>query len=658
MGNNKSYVKRKYSNLLNTDFSFKSLFEVAHDHDGRVFYEFTHHYKRFTYTYAETKEYCYKMATYLSLHLTEDKGSFVGIHMENSLNWIGCFWGLLIAGYKPMLLNCKLPLLMNLEIVDELKIKTVITTNDLFDSCENLKVVKLNQGLKPYDKVLEQELFGNESWADNIALSTTATTQNYKICIYSGSDIIYQVLNTGKIVKENPTIISCDDQIRHLCFLPLYHVFGLVATYLWFSLFGSSFVFLPDYSSETILKTIRRHEVTHIFAVPLLWNTITKEVRKSVALLSEKEQLKFEKGLMLSHKIQNICPRYGMKLAKKLFERVTDQTLGDSIKFMISGGGYISQDALYLLNGIGYPLYNGYGSTEVGISSVELRLKAKYRTSGSIGEPFESVEYLIDNGELKIKGKSMCSYIIPRGKTLYEINKDDWFCSNDNASVDKNGNFYILGRADDVVIDSTGEKINPDVIEKEVKLKSVNNFCITDYENELSFIFEISCKTNPLKMKTIFEEVKEEVKKLNNRGYKIVKIYYTTDSMVNKNAIKVSRRILKNKLDSGEVRLHTLDEIINCNNENSNVEVSDTVLNIVKDQFADVLGINSSEIEPSKHFILELGGSSLDYATLTTKIKSEFDVELDFDSNIFSTVLEFSLYISEKLNGGSKNEEV
>ena len=45
--------------------------------------------------------------------------------------------------------------------------------------------------------------------------------------------------------------------------------------------------------------------------------------------------------------------------------KVKKLLLGDKVKFCISGGGYLSNDTLRTINGLGYPLYNGYGMTEI-----------------------------------------------------------------------------------------------------------------------------------------------------------------------------------------------------------------------------------------------------------------------------------------------------
>ena len=109
----------------------------------------------------------------------------------------------------------------------------------------------------------------------------------------------------------------------------------------------------------------------------------------------------------------------GKKLASKMFEEVQSKVFGDSIKFMITGGGYISDDANELINAIGYPLYNGYGMSEIGITSVELRKKLKYRLQASIGKPFNTVEYQVgDDNVLRVKSKSLCKKIITKDQTI------------------------------------------------------------------------------------------------------------------------------------------------------------------------------------------------------------------------------------------------
>ena len=147
---------------------------------------------------------------------------------------------------------------------------------------------------------------------DEIAFSSSATSMIEVVCFCNGLQISEQILDFGSIVKRDPSITAhYKGSLKQLAFLPFYHVFGLFAVYFWFTFFGRTLVFLKDYSAETILKTCRRHEVTHIFAVPMLWHTIEKQVVAAAREQGEKQLKKLQKGIGFATKLQNVFPNMG-----------------------------------------------------------------------------------------------------------------------------------------------------------------------------------------------------------------------------------------------------------------------------------------------------------------------------------------------------------
>ena len=625
----------------------EGLFNIIHDQDERVFCEVLQNYQIERIKYRDFRGYSFKMATFLESKIKDEKGKYVGIYLENSLNFVAIFWGLLIAGYKVCLLNVRLPLSVNLDIISTLGIKTIITQKSISSDLNEIIIDNKNVFL---DEIKALAELGSYHFENEIALSTTATTKNYKICIYTGRDLTYQIMNAKRIIKTNSMVKRhYKHELKLLTFLPFYHIFGLIATYFWFSIFGRTFVFLNDYSSDTILKTVQRHKVTHLFAVPLLWNTIVREIKKEINKLSLKEKKKVERGFKLSLRVQNLFPELGAKWARGLFKRITSVTLGDSIKFLISGGGYISDETLYIINAIGYPLFNGYGSTEIGITSVELRRKPKYRLLGTVGKPFESIKYDIKDGELLIKGLSTCSKIIYKDKHVEVVDKDEYYNSFDLARRDKAGYYYISGRGDDVFVSSGGEKISPDVIEKRCLLTSINNYSILTIYHELALVIEIKKSFNMLKLKQVYDEVTSTLLNLKKDGFNITKAYYTYNKILSDNAIKVSRKILLDDINSGKVVLHPLNELLTYSTKTIE-ELSSGVYQTVREIFGEILGIEASSISDNSHFIFDLGGTSLDYCTLLIKLENEFEMNFKFNEKSFSTVKEFGDYIINETN--------
>ncbi len=314
-------------------------------------------------------------------------------------------------------------------------------------------------------------------------------------------------------------------------------------------------VFLKDYSSDTILKTCKKHQVTHIFAVPLLWHSIEDTVLKKLKEKDENKRKKFYKGLSLCTHLQNIFPHAGMLLSQKIMHEVTDELFGDSVRFCINGGSYIRRSALEMMNGIGYSLHNGYGMSEIGISSVELRPRPKHKNLNSIGEPFSSVEYKIDSqGVLYVKGTSVCSKLMINGA---EQDLTEWFNTGDIVEC-KDGYYYINGRMGDVIIGDNGENINPDVIEQSFHLPQAENISVLGIlyngKEVLTLIVQISKYMSEAKQNLLYSKI-EEINSSLSITSRIQKIYFTNDMIMSANAIKVSRKWLLKAIETGAVKL-------------------------------------------------------------------------------------------------------
>ena len=635
------YVNNKNKQLLNSDFTFEYLFNVTCDQENRIFGEYIDNFKIVSVSYKELKSYSLKMASFFDASIKDKKNSFVGLYLENSINWVASFWGLLLSGYKVALLNPKLPYEVNKQVIKSLGINTVIASNTIF---KDVNTIIIDANNKFIDNVLACEELRVKASANEIAICSTATSLNIKICIYTGYDITYQVLNAKSIIKANNMVKKhYQGRLKVLAFLPFYHIFGLIAAYFWFSLFGRTFVFLKDYAPETILNTIRRHNVTHVFAVPLLWNTIAKEVEKKIDAQDEARIKKIKKWMGRSIKIQSVFPTLGMKFSRKIFKEIIDKTLGDSIKFLISGGGEVADQTLLLVNAIGYPLFNGYGSTEIGITSVELRKKAKYRVLGTVGKPFKSVQYKIEDDCLLVKGTSTCSKIVYIDGNVQKLNKDEWYQTCDIAKIDNKGYYYISGRLDDVYVASTGEKYNPDLIEKQCLLKEVSNFSILNLKNKLTLIVQVEEDASLLAKVNVKTEVEAVVNRLRSEGYPLFNVYFTTDPLMNKNAIKVSRKLLTKNIDNGIITLHDFSLI--CSSDITEEAIEDEIVNKVSQVFSEVLNKDIKEIGLNQHFIFDLGGTSLDYISLLVKLKAAFNIEFNFDDASMATIKQFSKYI-------------
>ncbi len=328
----KAIINERISLIKQSNRSFKDIFNCVHYQENNTFSEELDGFKIVKTTYKEAKMSSILMGHYFDTNISLPKGSYVGLMMENKKEWIFSFWGLLMAGFKPVLLNTRLGLTLNKDVVKLLDLKMIVSDQEIGLTKDEININKIK--LEETDRTIDDFV-----WENEIALTTSATTLNIKICVYKGENITAQILNTDRIISENTLIMKhYNKELKQLAFLPFYHVFGLIATYFWFAFFSRTFVFLKDYSVDTILNTIKRHKVTHVFAVPLLWHGIHKEIIKQVKQKGKKTKKKFDRAVKFSIFIQRTFPRWGLKLARKMFKEVNNKLFGDSV-YMHGGTG-------------------------------------------------------------------------------------------------------------------------------------------------------------------------------------------------------------------------------------------------------------------------------------------------------------------------------
>lgn len=564
---------------------------------------------------------------------------YVALELENGPDWIVAFWAILMSGNKPYLVNMRYPQALSQGILNTLGIRHVVCQGGSQLEAEVIAVDTL-EGSFP---AVPPEVF-----EDEIAFSSSATSMNEVVCFYSGCQIARQILNFDRIVKEGPRIAKhYKGSLKQLAFLPFYHVFGLFAVYFWFTFFGRTLVFLRDYSADTILKTIRRHQVTHIFAVPMLWHTVEQQVWAAAREQGEAAEKKLRKGLKLMTALQNLLPGIGPEIAKRALSQVTDRLFGKSVMFCINGGSYLRESAMALMNGLGYCMHNGYGMSEIGITSVELGHTPRLRNQNTVGKPFSSVEYRLDEeGILQVRGSSVCKRKLVNGR---ELLLDGWFDTGDRMTC-RDGRYSILGRKSDVVIGENGENINPDTVEKHFSLPGAGMLCVLGLPGqqgqELSLVVQLKSYATQESAQALAEQAYEINRSIPDT-MAVKKFYFTRQELAPPTAVKVSRAQVLKKLEQGELELIPFAQLRIAGSEEG--EMTPLMLQVQKIMAAQ-LGIEPEKVTPQAHIFYDLGGSSIQYFSVLTDLARTFGIS-GFDKNQAScyTLAALSEYIERHL---------
>ena len=242
------------------------------------------------------------------------------------------------------------------------------------------------------------------------------------------------VLTHGNLVSNAAATVDCVGSRaghRHLLCLPLSHCFG--QNFIMNAALTSmgTLVLERRYNLEATLVDVRRHEVSHFYAVPTIY----------VYLLDSEVQREDLGGIQFFFSAAATMPR---EVAQRWGER------------------------------FGAAIYEGYGLTETSPLSTYNHM-VEHRP-GSVGTPIEGVELrIIDEhgdtrpsgewGEICIKGPNVMAGYFGREQETREVLREGWFKTGDIGYRDEDGYYYLVDRMKDM-INCAGFKVWPREVEE------------------------------------------------------------------------------------------------------------------------------------------------------------------------------------------------
>ena len=558
-------------------------------------------------------------AAYIRHICPDSDGGYIGIDLANSPDFLVAFWGVLMSGHKPYLINSFYPSALKIKLLHKLGVELVISEETCY---ADFTVIHTNAYAKDCPKITDGH------WQNEFALSSTMTGLEAKICVFGGEAVAHQILNTLGVLKTNKRLIKgYQKRIKIVMLLPLFHIFGIMVSYFWCAFFGGTPVFLQDTSPDAIRRAINRHKVTHIFAPPVFFHRLHKGIMAGISQGGEELKVKFQKGVRLAYSLQNIFPSLGLLISRRLFRDALSLSLGLSPQIMISGGAHIDGETLKVINCIGYPLFNGYGTTETGITGVNLAKRIRLRTNGSIGDPFASVDYTYGkDGTLVVSGASICKKII----TFQDEQSGFSGIETKDIAQSINGRHFIVGRKSDLFIGANGENISPDTIQNELTVKNAKRYCVLEIGNKLAILLEYDTKLPSAIIANDIDNIKKTLASI-SYGQQINDIFVTRDPIANPNAIKESRELLRRKIADGSIVLTDYKELLRESN-NPKDSADDTTMQTIKQTFQNAANTGAA-VQSDADFFIDLGGTSLDYLAMVSELESIFNVQFNLEKN-------------------------
>ena len=338
---------------------------------------------------------------------------------------------------------------------------------DLVIDIETFEIIKRNDDAFTCDGKTAQPN------PDDIAtiIYTSGTTGNAKGVMLSHRNLCQNIIASLHAHK-------CTEKDVWLSILPMAHTYELSIGVLYPIFVGACVYYIQKPPTPTVLlsamKTVRP---TVMLSVPLIIEKIYKN--SVIPTIRRSRVLRW----MRKHTPSLLCRLIGMKLKA---------TFGGRLKFFGIGGSKLDIKVEEFLKKAKFPYAIGYGLTET--APLICNAGVKYTKPGSTGVAAYGVTVRLLNvnpetgeGEIVCKGDNvMLGYYKDPERTRSVFTDDGWFRTNDLATVDEKGRYYIKGRLSNMILGPSGENIYPEEIESVINnMDDVNESIVLERNGRL-----------------------------------------------------------------------------------------------------------------------------------------------------------------------------
>ena len=437
------------------------------------------------------------------------------------------------------------------------KIKKKLIFTKKFILLENLKSTE-NKSFFIYHKdILNKKIITNSQ----------ETNIDYKISKDDTACIIYTsgtsanpkgVMLSHNSIKSNieGAKIYLDDikinNHKFLSILPLSHAYERTGGFLLPIYIGGEIFFSNN--RDQLLNDLQFVNPTLMVAVPRLYDVLLKKISNSIKSKNKIIKYLFEKNLILGNKKYK---NESLNVKDKFLDFIIDLTIRKNIKKIfgknlmafVSGGAALKQNAAIFFFSMGIKILQGYGQTEYSpIISITPFNKIKL---DKVGKAIHLTEIkLSKDKEILVRGKSLMQGYWKDKKSTDKTIINGWLHTGDLGLFDDENYLKILGRKNEMIVNSGGENIAPAPLE-DLFLSYDEIDQIMIYGHEKPYLVALvypseEIKENKKLVRKIFDEVNNNLsltKKI--RKFYLIKNPFSIESSELTPTLKMKRRIIE-----------------------------------------------------------------------------------------------------------------
>ncbi|MGB7977781.1 MAG: AMP-binding protein [Chlamydiales bacterium] len=187
---------------------------------------------------------------------------------------------------------------------------------------------------------------------------------------------------------------------------------------------------------------------------------------------------------------------------------------GGNIRYLWTGSAPLSDDILLFYEQMGIPLFQGYGMNETCIVS---KNNFQNHKIGSVGKLLPNIDIQFDeDGQILIKNHNEVNIKYYKGseEETKATFSNGYVITGDLGYMDEEGYLFITGRKKDLIVLSSGKKINPVKIENRLCQSGLITNCMV-YSNNSVFLAAFIEPSSPdvleREIKGVIEEINREL---------------------------------------------------------------------------------------------------------------------------------------------------
>ena len=437
------------------------------------------------------------------------------------------------------------------------KIKKKLIFTKKFILLENLKSTE-NKSFFIYHKdILNKKIITNSQETnidykiskDDTAciIYTSGTSANPKGVMLSHNSIKSNI-EGAKIYLDDIKI----DNHKFLSILPLSHAYERTGGFLLPIYIGGEIFFSNN--RDQLLNDLQFVNPTLMVAVPRLYDVLLKKISNSIKSKNKIIKYLFEKNLILGNKKYK---NESLNVKDKFLDFIIDLTIrkkikkifGKNLMAFVSGGAALKQNAAIFFFSMGIKILQGYGQTEYSpIISITPFNNIKL---DKVGKAIHLTEIkLSKDKEILVRGKSLMQGYWKDKKSTDKTIINGWLHTGDLGLFDDENYLKILGRKNEMIVNSGGENIAPAPLE-DLFLSYDEIDQIMIYGHEKPYLVALvypseEIKENKKLVRKIFDEVNNNLsltKKI--RKFYLIKNPFSIESSELTPTLKIKRRIIE-----------------------------------------------------------------------------------------------------------------